>query len=80
MVLQCPVQLFCGKNLFFSHPMIPTVGSLQKHGEEFLPLASVDSIQEESKDGKKRDFSRRTIVLGTVVYRVIFCSPMSCKN
>ena len=47
--------------------MIPTVGSLQKHGEEFLPLASVDSIREESYDGKKRDFSRRTIVLGTVV-------------
>ena len=47
--------------------MIPTVGSLQKYGEEFLPLASVDSIREESYDGKKRDFSGRTIVLGTVV-------------
>ncbi len=47
--------------------MIPAVGSLQKLGEEFLLLASVDSIREESYYGKKRDFSRRTIVLGTVV-------------
>ena len=47
--------------------MIPPVGCLQKLAEEILPLASVESLRQESYDGKKRDFSRRTIVLGTVV-------------
>ncbi len=46
--------------------MIPTVGSLQKQGKNFF--RSVDSIREESYEEKKRDFSRRTIVLGTVWY------------
>jgi hypothetical protein len=58
--------------------MIPTVGSLQKHGEEFLPLASVDSIGEESYDGKKRDFSHRTNVLGTVVDTSYFLLHSLC--
>jgi hypothetical protein len=64
----CPAGKIC-----FSLRMIPLVGSLQKHGEEFLPLASVDSIREESYDGKKRDFSLRTIVLGTVVSLLMRC-------
>ena len=66
-ILQCPHQLSRGKNLFFSRHSIPPVGCLQKHGEEILPRASVESLRQESYGGKKRDFSRGTIDGGTVV-------------